>query len=116
MSGSHPLLQVHRVIKELRFALVLSHHDGNTALTEHRNLLHHFLFKTSDLGNKPLRFDPNRPIELEISWHAPIASAPSISYDWGPAACRRWNEDVFSPFETQAAFVGNLLIAAPIAH
>jgi hypothetical protein len=53
MSGSHPLLQVHRVIKELRIALVLSHHDGNTALTDHRNLLHYFLFKTSDLGNTP---------------------------------------------------------------
>src|SRR5207244_9776618 len=53
MSGSHPLLQVHRVIKELRIALVLSHHDGNTPLTDHRNLLHYFLFKTSDLGNTP---------------------------------------------------------------
>jgi len=37
---------------------VLSHHDGNTALTDHRNLLHYFLFKTSDLGNTPFRFDP----------------------------------------------------------
>src|SRR5437870_4963575 len=58
MSGSDPLLQVHRIIKELRIALVLSHHDGNTALTDHRNLLHYFLFKTSDLGNTPFRFDP----------------------------------------------------------
>jgi len=24
--------------------------DGNTPLTDHRNLLHYFLFKTSDLG------------------------------------------------------------------
>jgi hypothetical protein len=53
MSGSHPLLQVRRVIKELRIALVLAHHDGNTPLTDHRNLLHYFLFKTSDLGNTP---------------------------------------------------------------
>ena len=51
-----------------------------------------------------LRFDPNRPIELEISWHAPIASAPSIGYDWVPAACRRWNEDVFSPFRDSSRF------------
>src|SRR5438034_2792811 len=57
MSGSHPLLQVHRVINELRIALVLSHHDGNTALTDHRNLLHYFLFKTSDLGNTPSALD-----------------------------------------------------------
>src|SRR5207247_9711892 len=56
MSGSHPLLQVHRVIKELLISLVLSHHDGNTALTDHRNL-HYFLFKTSDLGNTPSTFD-----------------------------------------------------------
>src|SRR6266403_6240127 len=34
-----------------------SHHDGNTALTDHRNLLHYFLFKTSDLGNTPFRCD-----------------------------------------------------------
>src|SRR5436190_20800490 len=64
MSGSHPLLQVHRVIKELRIALVLSQHDGNTAFTDHRNLLHYFLFKTSDLGNTPLRFDPFLPFQL----------------------------------------------------
>src|SRR5215472_18862140 len=37
--------------------------------------------------------------ELETSWHVLIASAPSIGYGWGPAACRRWNEDVFSPFQ-----------------
>ena len=33
--------------------------------------------------------------ELETFWYVLIASAPSIGYDWGPAACRRWNEDVF---------------------
>src|SRR6266853_6450650 len=32
MIGSHPLLQVYRIIKELRLALPLSHHDGNTLL------------------------------------------------------------------------------------
>jgi len=80
MSGSHPLLQVHRVIKELRIALVLSHHDGNTALTDYRNLLHYFLFKTSDLGNTPFRFDPvfripgGRPIRL----FAGLASSNTI--------------------------------------
>jgi len=65
------LLQVHRVIKELRVALVLSHHDGTTALTDHRNLLHNFLFNTSDLGNTPFRFDPSFSFRLRAG--APAA-------------------------------------------
>src|SRR5204863_4764862 len=62
MISSHPLLQIHRIIKELRLALLLSHHDGNTALPHHRQLGYYFLLKTSHLGNTPLRFDPKTPI------------------------------------------------------
>src|SRR5437773_12156463 len=53
MSGSHPLLQVHRVIKELRIALVLSHHDGNTLLPHLPQLGYFFLSSQADLGNTP---------------------------------------------------------------
>src|SRR5882724_8439488 len=57
MSGSHPLLQVHRVIKELRVALPLSHHDGNTLLAHLPWLGYFFLSSQADLGNTPLTFD-----------------------------------------------------------
>src|SRR6266550_5615180 len=83
MSGSHPLLQVHRVIKELRVALPLSHHDGNTALTDHRNLLHYFLFKTSDLGNTPSTFDIRSPLALLIA----IVRKRKKGTEWS-----KWNE------------------------
>ncbi len=43
-----------------------SHHDGNTALTDHRNLLHYFLFKTSDLGNTPFRCDAQVPSDPQV--------------------------------------------------
>ena len=42
MIGSHPLLQIDRVIKELRLALLLPHHDGNTALTDQRKRGYYF--------------------------------------------------------------------------
>src|SRR5204863_6660166 len=48
--------------------------------------------------------NPSMRYELETSWHVLIASASSIGYDWGPAACRRWNEDVFSPFRDSSRF------------
>src|SRR5437868_9772335 len=48
--------------------------------------------------------NPSMRYELETSWHVLIASASSIGYDWGPAACRRWNEDVFSPFRDSSGF------------
>src|SRR6266550_7857182 len=57
MSGSHPLLQVHRVIKELRVALPLSHHDGNTLLAHLPWLGYFFLSSQADLGNTPSTFD-----------------------------------------------------------
>src|SRR6266536_1129531 len=57
MISSHPLLQIDRVIKELRLALLLSHHDGNTALTDCCELVYYFLLKTFDLGNTPFRRD-----------------------------------------------------------
>jgi site-specific DNA-methyltransferase (cytosine-N4-specific) len=59
MIGSHPLLQVYRIIKELRVALPLSHHDGNTLLAHLPQLGYFFLSSQADLGNTPLRFDPN---------------------------------------------------------
>ena len=43
-----------------------SDHDGNTALTDHRNLLHYFLFKTSDLGNTPFRCDAQVPSDPQV--------------------------------------------------
>src|SRR4030095_7756518 len=37
--------------------------------------------------------------QVGTSWHVLIASAPSIGCDWTLPVCRRWNEDVFSPFQ-----------------
>ena len=54
--------------------------------------------------------------ELETSWHVPIASASSIGYDWDLQLAEDGMKMFFHRFETQAAFVGNLLIAAPVAH
>ena len=51
-----------------------------------------------------VRTDASYAMELETSLHVLIASASSIGYDWGPAACRRWNEDVFSPFRDSSRF------------
>src|SRR5207302_10206952 len=68
MIGSHPFLQVHRVIKELRLALRLSHHDGNTALTDQRKPGYYFLLKTSDLGNTPFRCDPISPSRIDYAF------------------------------------------------
>ena len=48
----HPLLQIYRVIKELRLALV-SDHDGNTLLAQLLRLGYYFLCKPTDLGNTP---------------------------------------------------------------
>src|SRR6266704_4017020 len=59
MIGSQPLVQVHRVIKELRLALVLSHHDGNIPLADLRHLGYYFLLDTSDLGNTPFKTRPH---------------------------------------------------------
>src|SRR6266446_9109799 len=53
MIGPDPLLQIHRVIKELRLALLLSHHDGNIPLADRVTLGYYFLPKTFDLGNTP---------------------------------------------------------------
>ena len=73
MIGSYPLLQVDRVIKELRLALLLSRHD--------RNISYHFpatwvLFSlpSADLGNTPFRFDsvfPFKLLTLEGAFTAP---------------------------------------------
>src|SRR6266480_561219 len=58
----------------------------------------------SVLFNDTRFLNPSMRYELETSWHVLIASASSIGYDWGPAACRRWNEDVFSPFRDSSRF------------
>src|SRR6266550_1947896 len=58
----------------------------------------------SVLFNDTRFLNPSMRYELETSWHVLIASASSIGYDWGPAACRRWNEDVFSPFRDSSGF------------
>src|SRR4051794_16340310 len=55
MIGSHPLLQVYRIIKELRVALPLSHHDGNTLLAHLPQLGYFFLSSQADLGNTPYK-------------------------------------------------------------
>src|SRR6266404_8650377 len=104
MSGSHPLLQVHRVIKELRIALVLSHHDGNTALTDHRNLLHYFLFKTSDLGNTPFRCDPV---------HCFLSAAASLAWSRGDSV---WVEMIFPVFASTRTSVMSRVPARAISN
>src|SRR6266542_81493 len=63
MIGSHPLLQVHRVIKELRLALVLSHHDGNIPLTDHLTLGYYFLSQEAIWATRPKTFNIS-PIEF----------------------------------------------------
>jgi hypothetical protein len=41
------------IIKELRVALALSHHDGNTLLAHLPQLGYFFLSSQADLGNTP---------------------------------------------------------------
>ena len=54
MIGAHPLLQIHRVVKELRLALLLSHHDGNTALS-HRHAFGTIFFRENAIwATRPL--------------------------------------------------------------
>src|SRR5207249_9484920 len=55
MIGSDPLLQVDRVVKELRLALLFSHHDVIIALPDRRYLGYYFFERDADLGNTPLR-------------------------------------------------------------
>ena len=50
-----------RIIKELRLAPPLSHHDGNTLLAHLPSLGNFFLSTQADLGNTPFRFDPFFP-------------------------------------------------------
>ena len=68
MIGSHPLLQVYRIIKELRVALVLSHHDGNTLLAHLPQLGYFFLSSQADLGNTPFRSDPDDSLPNAALW------------------------------------------------
>lgn len=83
------LLQIHRVIKQLRLALLLFHHDGNSALPHHRTLGYYFL-RGSDLGNMPFRFDPSDPtpsdpMTLQAKKKARIrdsSSTKAVSFSW----------------------------------
>ena len=61
-------------------------------------------------------FDPNRPIELETSWHV-------LSHQRHQSAATghfQFAEDgmkmSFHRFKTQTSFIGNLLITAPVAY
>ena len=71
------------------------------------------------LGNTPLRFDPNRPIG-QLNWKYLGTHLSHQRHQSATTGYLQLAEDgmkmFFHRFETQAAFIGNLLIAAPIAH
>ena len=54
MIGSHSLLQVYRIIKELRLALPLSQHEGNTLLAHLPQLGYVFSFHSGRFGQHAL--------------------------------------------------------------
>src|SRR6266481_2578078 len=87
MIGSHPLLQIDCVGKQLPLALPFSHH-GTTALPNRSKLVYYFLSKPSDLGNTPFKTGHNccafhgcvassKRTDLVLKAIAVISKAPS---------------------------------------
>jgi hypothetical protein len=61
MIGAHPLLQVHRITKKLRFALLFTHHDGNSPLPDRRPFGYYCFKEIAVWTTRPLDVTPILP-------------------------------------------------------
>ena len=93
MTHSHPLFQIYRIIKELRLALLFSHHDGNSPLSA-RQAFGTIFLRNRRLGNTRFRYDPNAlPVALIFRSVADLQSAlPTSVISAATAEDAAWDE------------------------